>query len=48
MLFGAGMVLFMLNKKEIPCGITVAEYYYRRLGWLVVWFIKCFCIAMAG
>lgn len=36
MLFGAGMVLFMLNKKEIPGGTTVAEYYYRRLGWLVL------------
>lgn len=36
MLFGAGMVLFMLNKKDIPGGTTVAEYYYRRLGWLVL------------
>jgi uncharacterized protein len=35
MLFGAGMVLFMLNKKEVPGGTTVAEYYYRRLMWLV-------------
>lgn len=35
MLFGAGMVLFMLNKKEAPGGTTVAEYYYRRLLWLV-------------
>jgi uncharacterized protein len=35
MLFGAGMVLFTMNKKETPGGITVAEYYYRRLLWLV-------------
>lgn len=35
MLFGAGMILFTLNKKEIPGGVTVAEYYYRRLLWLV-------------
>ena len=36
MLFGAGMILFTMNKKEIPGGITVAEYYYRRLLWLVL------------
>ena len=36
MLFGAGMILFTLNKKEITNGITVAEYYYRRLLWLVL------------
>lgn len=35
MLFGAGMVLFMMNKKETLGGPTVAEYYYRRLLWLV-------------
>ena len=35
MLFGAGMVLFMTNKKEVPGQPTVAEYYYRRLLWLV-------------
>ena len=35
MLFGAGMILFTQNKKETPGGITVAEYYYRRLLWLV-------------
>jgi len=35
MLFGAGMVLFMMNKKEIPGKPPVAEYYYRRLLWLV-------------
>jgi uncharacterized protein len=36
MLFGAGMILFTMNKKEIPGGTTVAEYYYRRLLWLVL------------
>jgi uncharacterized protein len=35
MLFGAGMILFTMNKKETPGGVTVAEYYYRRLLWLV-------------
>ncbi|MDO9374328.1 MAG: DUF418 domain-containing protein [Ferruginibacter sp.] len=35
MLFGAGMVLFTLNKKQVPGGVSVAEYYYRRLLWLV-------------
>jgi uncharacterized protein len=35
MLFGAGMILFTMNKKEVPGGVTVAEYYYRRLLWLV-------------
>lgn len=34
MLFGAGMVLFTLNKKDEPGGGTVAELYYRRLLWL--------------
>ena len=36
MLFGAGMILFTLNKKESPLGPTVAEAYYRRLLWLVL------------
>ncbi len=36
MLFGAGMILFTMNKKETPGGVTVAEYYYRRLLWLVL------------
>jgi len=36
MLFGAGMILFTLNKKEVPGGPTVTEYYYRRLLWLVL------------
>jgi uncharacterized protein len=35
MLFGAGMVLFMMNKKAMPGEAPVAEYYYRRLLWLV-------------
>ncbi len=36
MLFGAGMILFTINKKELPDGPSVAEFYYRRLFWLVV------------
>jgi len=36
MIFGAGMILFTMNKKEIPGGPSVAEYYFRRLLWLVL------------
>lgn len=36
MLFGAGMILFTLNKKDIPGGISVSELYYRRLLLLVM------------
>jgi uncharacterized protein len=36
MLFGAGMILFTHNKQELPDGPSVAEYYYRRLMWLVL------------
>jgi uncharacterized protein len=36
MLFGAGMVLFMQNKQAAVGGPTVADYYYRRLLWLVL------------
>lgn len=36
MLFGAGMVLFMMNKQAAPGEAPVAEYYYRRLLWLVL------------
>ena len=36
MLFGAGMILFTMNKQEVPGGPSVAEYYYRRLLWLLV------------
>jgi uncharacterized protein len=36
MIFGAGMILFTMNKREIPGGPSVAEYYYRRLLWLVL------------
>jgi uncharacterized protein len=36
MLFGAGMILFTQNKKELPDGPSVAEFYYRRLLWLVL------------
>ncbi len=49
MLFGAGMILFMLNKKEQPGGATVAEYYYRRLLWLVLFgLINAFVILWQG
>jgi len=36
MLFGAGMILFTMNKHDQPGGPTVAEFYFRRLLWLVV------------
>lgn len=36
MLFGAGMILFTLNKHERLTGPRVADYYYRRLLWLVL------------
>src|SRR6185503_1139444 len=36
MLFGAGMVLFMMNKRAMPGEAPVSEYYYRRLLWLVL------------
>ncbi|HMK03148.1 MAG TPA: DUF418 domain-containing protein [Ferruginibacter sp.] len=36
MLFGAGMILFTMNKKETPGSATVVELYYRRLLWLVL------------
>lgn len=36
MLFGAGMILFIQGKKELPDGPSIAEYYYRRLLWLVI------------
>ena len=49
MLFGAGMVLFMTNKKEIPGKPTVAEYYYRRLLWLVFFgLINAFVLLWVG
>ena len=49
MLFGAGMVLFMTNKKEVPGKPTVAEYYYRRLLWLVFFgIINAFVILWHG
>ena len=35
MIFGAGMILFTMNKKESPGKPAVVEYYYRRLLWLV-------------
>lgn len=36
MLFGAGMILFMMNKRAMPGEAPVAEYYFRRLLWLVL------------
>lgn len=36
MLFGAGMILFTMNKKDTPGGVTVGELYYRRLLLLVM------------
>jgi uncharacterized protein len=36
MLFGAGMILFTMNKRTTPGGVTVAELYYRRLLLLVL------------
>ena len=36
MLFGAGMILFTMNKTEAPGGPTIAELYYRRLLLLVL------------
>ena len=49
MLFGAGMVLFMTNKKEVPGKPTVSEYYYRRLLWLVFFgIINAFVILWHG
>lgn len=49
MLFGAGMILFMQNKKETPGGTPVAYYYYRRLLWLVFFgLINAFVILWEG
>ena len=36
MLFGAGVILFTMNKKEILGGVTGAELFYRRLLLLVL------------
>ena len=36
MLFGAGMILFTMNKKETLGAVTIAELYYRRLLLLVL------------
>lgn len=49
MLFGAGMILFMQNKKEVSGGTPVAVYYYRRLLWLVFFgLINAFVILWQG
>lgn len=36
MLFGAGMLLFMKNKKDQGSATPVAELYFRRLLWLML------------
>ncbi|MVM29038.1 DUF418 domain-containing protein [Spirosoma sp. HMF4905] len=36
MLFGAGMLLFTINKSADTDATTVAGYYYRRLLWLIL------------
>ena len=49
MLFGAGMILFLTNKKEVPGGPSVAMYYYRRLLWLVFFgLVNAFVILWEG
>ena len=49
MLFGAGMILFMTNKKETSGQPSVAVYYYRRLLWLVLFgVINAFVILWFG
>jgi uncharacterized protein len=49
MLFGAGMVLFMTNKKEAFGQPSVAVFYYRRLLWLVFFgVINAFVILWPG
>jgi uncharacterized protein len=49
MLFGAGMILFMMNKKEAPGQPAVAVYYYRRLLWLVFFgLVNAFVILWQG
>ncbi|MFC5410000.1 DUF418 domain-containing protein [Larkinella bovis] len=36
MLFGAGMLLFMAKKDTLADGYGIADYYYRRLFWLIL------------
>ncbi|MGA0557307.1 DUF418 domain-containing protein [Larkinella sp. VNQ87] len=36
MLFGAGMLLFMAKKDTLADGYGMADYYYRRLFWLIL------------
>lgn len=36
MLFGAGILLFMAKKEDLTSGYTVADFYYRRLLWLIL------------
>ncbi len=49
MLFGAGMILFTENKKDTPGGVTVGEYYYRRLLWLLLFgFFNAYILLWPG
>ncbi len=49
MLFGAGMILFTENKKDTPGGVTVGEYYYRRLLWLLLFgFLNAYILLWPG
>ena len=49
MLFGAGMILFTLNKRETPGGPSVAETYYDGLLWLVLFgMINAYVILWSG
>lgn len=36
MLFGAGMLLFTAKKETFASGYTIADFYYRRLLWLLL------------
>jgi uncharacterized protein len=36
MLFGAGVLLFTAKKTDLASGYTIADFYYRRLLWLIL------------
>lgn len=36
MLFGAGILLFTAKKEDTSSGYTIADFYYRRLLWLIL------------
>ncbi len=49
MLFGAGMILFTMNKKETPGDVPVVYLYYRRLLWLLLFgLINAFVLLWSG